>query len=93
MAFEINDGQIFIHANKSDNSKAPALKGDLKIDGVLYQVALWPAKSGKEGSYSGKVSVKTESAPAEPKQQATGGGGATRNDMDDVIPFISQFGV
>jgi hypothetical protein len=81
MAFEIADGQIFLHANQSDNSKAPAIKGDMRIDGVVYEVALWPAKSGKEGSYSGKVKVKGEKEAPKPKQTHQ------HTDDDQQIPF------
>jgi hypothetical protein len=79
MAFEINEGQVFLHANKSDNDKAPTIKGEMKIDGVLYEVALWPAKSGKEGSYSGKVKVKAEKN--EKRQEP-----AKRDEVEEV-PF------
>lgn len=69
MAFEISEGQIFLHENKSENPKAPRMKGDFKILGVEYEIALWPAKSGKEGSYSGKVKVKGERQASEQPRQ------------------------
>jgi hypothetical protein len=83
MAFEINEGQIFLHTNNSDNPKAPRLKGDCRVGGIVYELALWPAKSGKEGSYSGKFKVKGETPPAEPKPQEP----AQPDMMNQDIPF------
>lgn len=57
MTFQIQEGQIFIYKNLKAEGKQPVIKGSLMIGGVEYQVALWGSKSGKYGSYSGKVTV------------------------------------
>ena len=55
--FEMRDGQAFLFANKAEGNK-PVFKGSLKLDGVEYELAYWPSKSGKEGSFSGTVKKK-----------------------------------
>jgi hypothetical protein len=54
--FEVNEGQIFIHAVKAEGNK-PTVKGSMKINGQEYEISLWPSKSGKQGSFSGKVQL------------------------------------
>ena len=68
MTFEIKEGQIFIHKNTVEpGSNKPPIKGSMMIGGVEYQIALWGSKSGKDGSYSGKVSLpyKAQQQPVE----------------------------
>ena len=55
--FQIKEGQIFVHKNHKAEGNKPVLKGSLMVEGVEYELALWPSKSGKEGSYSGKVQL------------------------------------
>ena len=90
MAYEQKDGQGILFVNdKKGNEKAPDRKGTLTVGGVTYNVAGW-IKEGKKGPF---LSLKAELPKAKDEgEEPKGGGGATRNDMDDVIPFISQFG-
>lgn len=76
MTFQMQDGQIFINENDRKTDKHPSLKGKCMIDGVEYEFAAWPAKSGRAGSYSGKIKVR-QAAPPPPQD----------NQMDDEIPF------
>lgn len=79
--FQIQDGQIFVHKNAKQEGKQPSHKGSLMIDGVEYELALWPSKSGKDGSFSGKVKVKQQ-------RVETGDHGQPMQDVDgDAIPF------
>lgn len=88
--FKIQEGQIFIHKNTKHEGQKPVLKGSLMIDGVEYDIALWGSKSGKDGSYSGKVKVKQD-GPKPEKSPETHKGfnnqGDIPDDMDQNIPF------
>lgn len=71
------DLKINIYENNTDNPKAPSFKGYATIGGVVHEVALWPAKSGKKGSYSGFMKEKQDRPQA---------GNAYKEDGSDV-PF------
>lgn len=85
MTFEINEGQIFIHKNTKHEGNKPVMKGTAKINGVECEIALWGSKSGKDGSYSGKIKVK-EDGP-KPDKSPSVPENAQNNQMDDEIPF------
>ncbi len=55
--FVIKEGQCFLRKNwkATAENKQPTTKGNFMLDGVEYEIALWPSKSGKEGSLSGKI--------------------------------------
>lgn len=59
------DLMINIYQNTSDNPKAPVFKGFTSVAGTVYEIAMWPAKNGKRGSFSGIMKVKQE----KPQQQ------------------------
>ena len=69
MAFEIKPGNMWLHKNekhqKGDNQ--PCLKGDVNINGIIYEVAVWAPKEGKK-AYFGIVKPK-EAQPPEAQQQ------------------------
>lgn len=79
--YQMNDGQCFVYAVKKEGNK-PSMKGKAKIDGIEYEISLWPSKSGKLNSYSGKIALpfKPSEKKDEPAQNVV-------NDMDDEIPF------
>lgn len=79
--FEMNEGQCFVYNVKAEGNK-PTVKGKAKIDGTEYEISLWPSKSGKAGSYSGKIAL-----PFKPQKQGGAKETGHRNDMDDEIPF------
>lgn len=86
--FTMNDGSCFLFKNKADGNK-PHMKGKAKIDGVEYEIALWPSKSGKEGSFSGKISIpkpKTQNQEVGSIRDA-GDPPPRGHDLDDEIPF------
>lgn len=82
--FEMNEGQCFIFNVKPEGNK-PTVKGKAKIGGTEYEISLWPSKSGKAGSYSGKIALpfKPQKQEGRPAQSDA----SHRNDMDDEIPF------
>ena len=83
MTFEIKDMQIFIHKNTVEpGSNKPPIKGSMMVGGVEYQIALWGSKSGKDGSYSGKVSL-----PYKSTQQPVETTPALDAINDELIPF------
>lgn len=55
MTFEIKDKQVFIQHNTEDRGNRPVFSVKFRIFGKTFEVAVWPAKSGKEGSYSGSI--------------------------------------
>lgn len=80
--FQIREGQILLHRQDPDGKK-PVIKGTCMVNGKEMEVALWPAKSGKQGSYSGKISEKRErieQSDIQPDQPV-------HNNMNDEIPF------
>lgn len=82
MAFEIQDGQVYIFRNKyHDEAKnTPTHRGELKTpDGQLLQISLW-VYEGKNGKYfQGQVQEKQERT-APPKQV-----NISSEDFDDDI--------
>ena len=98
MTFTINEGQIFIHKNQNAEGNKPVMRGSMMIGGTEYEIALWGSKSGKDGSYSGKVQLprqKPETGHASPTethkgydQAGNGPSQADRGPIDDSeIPF------
>lgn len=82
MSFEIKEGQIFLHKNEGQAGKQPVMRGTVMIGGVAYDVALWGSKSGKDGSYSGKVQLpRTKSSDFVPQAAPP------PDDGQDEIPF------
>lgn len=79
MAFEINDGHMWLLKNekheKGDN--LPCLRGDTNIGGVIYEVAVWPPWEGKK-AYHGIVKVK-QARTAQPE--------AAAQDDENEVPF------
>ena len=44
--------------NPAEGSNQPHFKGYVTVDGREYEFGAWPAKSGKEGAYSGPLKPK-----------------------------------
>jgi len=55
MAYEKKDGDISLFENKKTNDRQPDWKGDLLLNGVTYEVALWSRKDGTILSGTAKV--------------------------------------
>lgn len=61
MAFEMRDMTIALLPNKyhQKGDNKPCMLGDVKINHVQYEIALWAPKEGKK-LYLGKVTLKQE---------------------------------
>jgi hypothetical protein len=86
MAYELRDGQGSLFKNKhktTDNH--PNARGELMLDGVLYEVSAWTKKT-KTGEpwQSLQVKRKEPRAPAEP---AWGSDRKAEPGFDDEVPF------
>ena len=88
MAYELREGQGRLWKNKhktADNH--PNARGELLIDGVLYEVSAWTKKT-KLGEPWQSLQVKRK----EPRPQAEPAWGSDRKaaepvDFDDDVPF------
>lgn len=81
MAYEHkpNTGTIFKNTYK-ENPNQPDYKGEINVDGVLKEVALW-IKDGKNGKFfSVQVQAPYKKPGDQPQQQVT-------NTTDEDIPF------
>lgn len=67
-------GSLFKAEQKSD--KAPGYRGDIMLDGVVYELAAWvkEGKNGKFFSLSGQPKTQDKRAPA-------------KEEDDDTLPF------
>jgi len=84
MAYEHKDGSGALFKNdKGDNPARPDYRGDLMIDGTLYEIAAW-IKDGNKGKF-----MSLSAKPKEPKEQTQGGGGA--GGFSDEIPFSPEW--
>lgn len=64
MAYELRDGNGSLFKNdKGDNENRPDYRGDLKIDGTVYELSAW-IKQGKNGKFM-SLSVKPKQARAQ----------------------------
>ena len=55
MAYEKKDGDISLFENKKTNDRQPDWKGELLLNGVTYDVALWSRRGGTILSGMAKV--------------------------------------
>jgi hypothetical protein len=78
MAFELKDGQGTMFVNdKKGNEKAPDRRGELMLNGVMYEIAGW-VKQGQRGPWM-SISCKPKTEREAPAKQ-----GAS---ISDDIPF------
>lgn len=54
------EGITLMWKNPEEGSNRPHFTGFVTINGVEYEFATWPAKSGKDGVYTGKLKLKQE---------------------------------
>lgn len=89
MAYEPKDGSGALFKNdKGDNPARPDYRGDVMINGTLYELSAWIKPLPKDASkkfmsLSAKPKQQQQEAPR-PKQSA---GGGSRHDDDSSIPF------
>ena len=80
-----NSGTLFQN-DKGDNDKRPDYRGELNVDGVLFEIAGWK-KQGSKGTFL-SLSVK----PKQERQDRPSGGGRPRSgDIGDEIPFSPEW--
>lgn len=81
MAFELRELQGNIFRNRyKDSDKKPDLKGEMLLNGVPHEIAIWE-KEGQNGTFWGfKISEKRKKA--DPIST-----GPRNDDMNDDIPF------
>ena len=79
--YQKKDGDISVFTNHSDNANAPAWKGNLLLNGVEYQVALWRKQGAKGEFLAGNVQVKQQTAERPAPAQSY-----SRNESND-LPF------
>jgi hypothetical protein len=88
MTYTLKDGSGSLFPNdKRGNDRAPAWRGDLMIDGRVYEIAGWD-KQGKRGEFISLSAKPKENRPKpaiKPTVQRTEPKGIA--DMSDDIPF------
>lgn len=77
MAFEHRDGSGSLFRAEKKSEKAPDMRGDLMLNGVLYELAGWK-KEGKNGSFLSLSAKPKEERKSAPSQGAS---------VDSDIPF------
>ena len=81
MAFELKEGHGTWHKNnKAGNEKRPDYRGELLLNGVVYELAGW-IKDGKRGKWM-SVAAKPKDAPKVDKPAPK-----PAQDFEDDIPF------
>jgi len=103
MAYELRELQGNAFNNKHKKSdKAPDMRGELLVNGVPHEIAIWH-KSGQNGPFIGfKISEKQERPQAEQsisqraqaqvrRPDPISTGRPRQTDMDDDIPFEPEF--
>lgn len=74
------EGYINLFVVEDTQNNRPHYRGNLKIDGVKHEFALWPNRDGKQG-FSGKYKIKPEDA--KPLQNPE----LNESIPEDTIPF------
>lgn len=65
MAYERKNGQGTLFTNEKSNDRQPDFKGDIVIDGVIYELAAWSKTSLKGQKYfSVRASTPIRQIPA-----------------------------
>lgn len=79
-------GSLWPNDKKGDNEKAPNSKGEIMLNGVVFEIAGWTrtAKDGRKyisiaGKPKGQREERREAPRQEPQRHST--------DLDDEIPF------
>ena len=81
-----NSGTLFQN-DKGDNDKRPDYRGELNVDGVLFEIAGWK-KHGSKGTFlSLSVKPKQERQERAPERGTRTPASVRHDDMDSEIPF------
>jgi hypothetical protein len=68
--YQKKDGDISVFNNHSDNANAPSWKGNLLLNGVEYQVALWRKQGAKGEFLAGNVQQKQQTVERQVERAA-----------------------
>ncbi len=83
MAYELKDGQGSLFKNdKKGVEKRPDYRGDIKIDGTVYQLSAW-LKEGKNGKFMSLNAQLKEDRPRRQEQESP----QKQEDLNDDIPW------
>lgn len=90
MAYVLRDGQgsLFKNENKTSDNH-PNARGELMIDGVLYEIAAW-TKQGSKGPFQSLSAKRKEARNAPQRQQqheSNSYGNSFKEELDDDLPF------
>ncbi len=90
MAYVLKNGQgsLFKNENKTSDNH-PNARGELMIEGVLYEVAAW-TKNGSKGPFQSLSVKRKEARQSQPRQQQheSDSYGNRHADLDDTdLPF------
>jgi hypothetical protein len=82
--YEKKDGDmILFRNNKRKDDTHPVMRGELLLNGVTYETALWPKKSRNDETFwVGAAKVKAPRETAKPKAPER-----PDSQFDDSIPF------
>ena len=61
--YQKRDGDVSLFANNNATPNSPYWKGNLLLNGVEYQVALWRKQGAKGEFLAGNVQVKQQPSP------------------------------
>lgn len=82
---ELKNNQGILFQNKKEKDSQPDFRGELNVEGTVFQIALWKKKSKNDNAYL-SVQVEPKKERAEPKtigdvlEQ-------TKSTLDDEIPW------
>lgn len=63
---EQSKNRIVLFPNQNSDGKKPKLKGYATVNGIEYEIALWPHRNGKQDNYSGGIREKQEKSSGVP---------------------------
>ena len=81
-------GSLWPNKDKGDNPKAPNSKGEIMLNGVVFEIAGWTRTDKNGGKYislSGKPKGERQERPTAPRQEPQRQ--ASSRDLDDEVPF------
>lgn len=84
MAFELREGQGTLFKNNKDgNEKRPDYRGEINVDGTVYELAAW-IKEGRKGKY---MSLNAKPKGGSEQDRAIASGPPPPPADDEPLPF------
>lgn len=81
---ELKNNQGILFQNKKEKDTQPDFKGEVNVDGEIYQIALWKRKSKNDNVY---LSVQVEPKKEREEPKTVGEVLDGKSDLDDQIPW------